>query len=82
MKITMTLYGELKKLGLQVIRPTMNILVFGHENQDAISEALDERGWNISRTTKGEIRLVIMPHVTEKGIIDFTNDLKKCMTSK
>jgi tyrosine decarboxylase/aspartate 1-decarboxylase len=82
MNLTMTLYEELKKLGLQVIRPTMNILVFGHENQDAISEALDERGWNISRTTKGEIRLVIMPHVTEKSITDFTNDLKKCTTSR
>lgn len=79
MELTMTLYEELKKLDLQVIRPTMNILVFSHENQDAISKRLSDRGWSISRTTNGEIRLVIMPHVTEEGINAFIEDLEEIL---
>lgn len=79
MMLTMTLYEELKKLGLQVIKPTMNILVFGHENQDAISKRLTDGEWSVSRTKKGEIRLVIMPHVTEGTINDFTKDLKEIL---
>jgi tyrosine decarboxylase/aspartate 1-decarboxylase len=75
MKITMVLYEELKKLGIQVIKPTMNILVFSHETPDEISKELAERGWNVSRTAKGEIRLVIMPHVTEDSVNAFIEDL-------
>jgi tyrosine decarboxylase/aspartate 1-decarboxylase len=80
MKLTMKLYEELKKLGLGVIKPTMNILVFGEENQDAISEALAQKGWNVSRTTKGEIRLVIMPHVTDEHVNEFISDLKETVS--
>lgn len=76
MELTMTLYEEMKKLGLRVIKPTMNILVFGRENQDAISKGLADKGWSISRTAEGEIRLVIMPHVTEESINTFVSDLK------
>jgi tyrosine decarboxylase/aspartate 1-decarboxylase len=72
---TMGLYSGLKKLGLEVYKPTMNILVFGHEEQERIAERLSEKGWVVSRTRKGEIRMVIMPHVTEKSIEEFTADL-------
>ena len=80
MELTMTLYEEMKKLGLRVIKPTMNILVFGHENQDAISKGLADKGWSISRTAKGEIRLVIMPHVTDESVNAFVSDLKEIIT--
>lgn len=79
MELTMTLYEEMKKLGLRVIKPPMNILVFGHENQEAISNRLADKGWSISRTAKGEIRLVIMPHVTEESINAFVSDLKEIL---
>jgi tyrosine decarboxylase/aspartate 1-decarboxylase len=69
----------MKKLGLRVIKPTMNILVFGRENQDAISKGLADKGWSISRTAKGEIRLVIMPHVTEESVNAFVGDLKEIL---
>ncbi|MEE9564538.1 MAG: tyrosine decarboxylase MfnA, partial [Candidatus Hydrothermarchaeaceae archaeon] len=79
MELTMTLYEEMKKLGLRVIKPTMNILVFGRENQDAISKGLADKGWSISRTAKGEIRLVIMPHVTDESVNAFVKDLKEIL---
>ncbi len=79
MELTMTLYEEMKKLGLRVIKPPMNILVFGHENQDAISKGLADKGWSISRTAKGEIRLVIMPHVTDESVNAFVSDLKEIL---
>ncbi len=82
MNLTMKLYEELKRLGFEVIKPTMNILVFDHEARDMIAEGLTKHGWNVSRTTKGEIRLVIMPHVTEESVAGFASDLKKCMTSR
>lgn len=74
--LTMQLYEEIKALGLRVLKPAMNILVFSHEKQDEISEKLLEKGWIVSRTRKGEIRLVIMPHVTEKSAAAFVEDLK------
>jgi tyrosine decarboxylase/aspartate 1-decarboxylase len=80
MDITIELYMELKKLGLDVIKPVMNILVFDHEKSGKIQDGLTELGWNVSMTTKGEIRLVIMPHVTKDSIASFISDLKKCMT--
>jgi tyrosine decarboxylase/aspartate 1-decarboxylase len=82
MNLTMALYKQLKKRGIVVIKPTMNILVFEVENPEELSKCLAEKGWNVSRTTKGEIRLVIMPHVSEESIAGFAGDLKKCMTSR
>lgn len=76
MNLTMQLYKEIKALGLRVLKPAMNVLVFSHEKQDEISEKLLEKGWSVSRTRKGEIRLVIMPHVTEKSAAAFVEDLK------
>jgi tyrosine decarboxylase/aspartate 1-decarboxylase len=82
MALTTALYKELQELGIEVIKPTMNILVFDHKNRDVISEKLADKGWNVSRTAKGEIRLVIMPHVTHEHVNAFIKDLKKCTTSR
>jgi tyrosine decarboxylase/aspartate 1-decarboxylase len=73
---TILLYNELKELGMDVLKPTMNILVFNHNKADIISQKLAEKGWVTSRTRSGEIRLVIMPHIREENIIQFIEDLK------
>lgn len=79
MELTMRLHTNLRNLGFESIKPTMNIVVFGHERQDAIAEKLSEKGWLISRTKNGEIRLVIMPHVTENSIGEFIEDLREIL---
>ncbi len=79
MERTLKLYDELKSLGVSMLEPTMNIFVFGHEMQDEISDGLAKKGWGISRTTRGEIRLVIMPHVTDDRIDEFIRDLKEIL---
>ncbi len=73
---TMRLHSGLEGMGMDAIAPTMNVLVFSHETQDEISEGLIEKGWLISRTRKGEIRLVIMPHVKDEVVDGFLGDLK------
>jgi tyrosine decarboxylase/aspartate 1-decarboxylase len=77
MNRTMKLYRELRKLGFHVYKPTMNILVFSHKKQGEIAEELHRRGWVVSRTKKGEIRFVIMPHVKDENITQLIEDLKE-----
>lgn len=76
MEITLGLYSAVKKLGFDVIKPTMNVLVFGSKRQDEIARELAKRGWMVSRTREGEIRLVIMPHVSKKSAANFIADLE------
>ena len=52
------------------------------ENPEELSKCLAEKGWNVSRTTKGEIRLVIMPHVTEESVNVFVGDLSPEITTE
>lgn len=80
MKITLRLFEELAALGLKVIKPVMNIIVFSHEKQDELAKKLNQKGWIISRTRRGEIRLVIMPHVGEDNITEFIADTKKILS--
>ncbi len=77
MGLTMRLYSEIEKMKFEVEKPILNIVVFTHEQVDKIAEKLTARGWAISRTRRGEIRLVIMPHVTEESIDNFVKDLKE-----
>jgi len=77
MKITMLLYDSLQKLGFHVHKPRMNVLVFETEGLDGIAEGLLERGWLISRTRQGQIRLVVMPHVKEEHAKAFVADLEE-----
>jgi tyrosine decarboxylase/aspartate 1-decarboxylase len=80
MENTLFLYRGLKALGLQVFEPTLNLLVFGHEAQEEMAAGLEERGWRISRTRKGEIRLVLMPHVKRENLSAFLGDVKELLT--
>lgn len=74
MENTMVLYKGIAELGVEVREPTINILAFkGGEN---IYNALSERGWQLSRTRKGEIRIIVMPHITRERIKDFLDDLE------
>lgn len=73
MENTMRLYESIKKLGLDTRKPTMNILVF--RGDDTLYEMLTERGWKMSKTRDGEIRIVVMPHVSEDSVEMFIQDL-------
>ncbi|MFQ5887931.1 MAG: tyrosine decarboxylase MfnA [Candidatus Hydrothermarchaeales archaeon] len=76
MGLAMRLYGEIKRMKFEVIKPMMNIVVFNHDKINTIAKMLADKGWAISRTKKGEIRLVIMPHVSEDSINKFIKDLE------
>jgi tyrosine decarboxylase/aspartate 1-decarboxylase len=69
------LHDELLKLGLFVRKPTMNILVFGADNR--VFEFLSKRGWQLSTTRQGEVRIIVMSHVTKNVIDEFLSDLKE-----
>jgi tyrosine decarboxylase/aspartate 1-decarboxylase len=74
MENTLTLFKEISELGFLARKPTMNILVF--KADDHIQKALEEKGWQLSTTREGEIRIIIMPHVNKTVIEEFLNDLK------
>ncbi len=76
MRITRLLYDSIQSLGFHVFEPKMNVLVFSHEAPDGIAEELLKKGWLISRTRRGEIRLVVMPHVKEEHAKAFVRDLE------
>lgn len=75
MELTMRLYGEIKRMGFEVKEPVMNIVTFDHDKINMIAEKLTNNGWAISRTRKGEIRLVIMPHVKSSSIDNLIRNL-------
>ena len=77
MKVTYYLYEKIKSLGLEVFYPTMNILVFNTKDNERIFTEISKRGWMVSRTRKGEIRVVIMPHVKIKQAREFIGDLEE-----
>jgi len=81
MEVTAYLYRRLKTMGLEVYPPRMNILVFSHPVQNRIASRLLEKRWKISQTKKGEIRLLIMPHVKKEDAEVFIEDLKDILLS-
>jgi len=68
------LYSELKKLGFSAEKPTLNIVVFKCTRN--VFSGLTKRGWILSKTRKGEARIVVMPHAV-KSITAFIGDLKE-----
>ncbi len=79
MAATMLLYEKLSALGLQVLKPAMNILVFNHARIDVIYKNLLRHGWVVSRTRRGEVRLVIMPHIARQRVVEFVADVEKIL---
>jgi len=77
MQVTLHLREGLLSLGMRVHEPWMNILVFDHPQREALAGELRARGWAISRTRRGEIRLVIMPHVKKEHAEQFLRDVEE-----
>lgn len=77
MEVTMMLYRELRNLGLRVEKPWMNILVF--EDRNKLRKKLGRKGWILSKTRKGEIRAVIMPHVTPETARALVEDVRNIL---
>ncbi|MFQ5975051.1 MAG: tyrosine decarboxylase MfnA [Candidatus Hydrothermarchaeales archaeon] len=77
MELSMRLYGEIKRMRFDITKPVMNIIVFNHDEINTIADSLAIKGWTISRTRMGEIRLVLMPHVSEDSIDEFIRDLEE-----
>ncbi len=75
MQVTHYLYTEIKKLGFEAMPPTLNILTFSSKNNDLMENELYKKGWVVSRTRKGEMRIVLMPHVKMKHAKLFIRDL-------
>jgi tyrosine decarboxylase/aspartate 1-decarboxylase len=80
MRLTLKLTEEIPKIrGLSVAtEPTMNVVGLKSDTFDIrrIAEELRLRKWAISLFPR-HIRIVIMPHVQEKHIDEFLQDLKK-----
>jgi tyrosine decarboxylase/aspartate 1-decarboxylase len=71
---TLHLYREISELGISVRKPTMNILVF-KVGKESIN-FLTKKGWHLSTTREGEVRILVMPHVTKTILNEFLRDLK------
>ncbi|MFW6384284.1 MAG: tyrosine decarboxylase MfnA [Halodesulfurarchaeum sp.] len=65
--------GELVKRGYSVVEPTLPLVSWQPEPGEFA--ALRDAGWRIARTRDGEIRTVIMPHVTRPMLEGFLSDL-------
>lgn len=66
-------------IGLEpILDPVMNIASFHHEEPQKVVDAMEKRGWNISRTVNPPgLRFVIMPHINKDQIDDMLIELSK-----
>jgi tyrosine decarboxylase/aspartate 1-decarboxylase len=70
------LAAELRARDLDVVEPELPLLAASLP--PALFSALRERGWRISRTAGGDLRVVCMPHVTRETLQAFLSDLDAC----
>ncbi len=80
MQLTKKLVEEARKLGFEpLIEPVMNVVALRVPSPDLVRKQLLENfGWNVSITRDPRsLRLVLMPHNTDKDIEEFLEDLKK-----
>lgn len=66
---------ELSGRGFAVVDPELPIVAAGVS--EGPFEALREAGWRLSRTGRGELRVVCMPHVTRTVLERFLADLDR-----
>lgn len=72
---TATWFGSaLESRGFDVVEPTLPLVTWEMDGERF--DALREAGWRISRTGKGDVRVVVMPHVTEAMLESFLVDLE------
>ncbi|WP_228434507.1 tyrosine decarboxylase MfnA [Natrarchaeobaculum aegyptiacum] len=69
------LADALEKRGYEVVDPTLPLVAA--DVPRSTFDALRGRGWRISRTATGELRVVCMPHVTRKMLAAFVADLDR-----
>jgi len=80
MENTKYIAEELKKEGIEVLNPVMNILNFNIKKE--IYNKLIEKGWVLSRTSSGYARIVVMPHIKRTHIKKFLSDVKELMKNE
>ncbi|SEH12563.1 tyrosine decarboxylase / aspartate 1-decarboxylase [Natronorubrum sediminis] len=66
---------ELEQRGYDVVDPTLPLVAA--DISGPTFESLREEGWRISRTARGELRVVCMPHVTREMLASFLEDLDR-----
>jgi tyrosine decarboxylase/aspartate 1-decarboxylase len=78
MHLTETLYEGIEAMGFEVLlRPTLNILAFRNANSKLLAHKLHRMGWFVSYVPRLNcIRVVLMPHLTNRNIEEFLNCLK------
>jgi tyrosine decarboxylase / aspartate 1-decarboxylase len=69
------LADALAKRGYEVVAPTLPLVAASVPR--STFDALRARGWRISRTAAGELRIVCMPHVTRELLASFVADLDR-----
>jgi tyrosine decarboxylase/aspartate 1-decarboxylase len=67
------LADQLTDRGFDVVEPTLPLVAV--DVPESLFTALRERGWRISRTATGELRVVCMPHVTREQLSAFVADV-------
>ncbi|WP_122088455.1 tyrosine decarboxylase MfnA [Halalkalicoccus subterraneus] len=67
------LAGEFKARGVAVVDPELPIVAA--DLPEELFETLRDAGWRVSRTGRGELRVVCMPHVTRTVLERFLDDL-------
>ena len=67
------LAAELRARGFSVVDPELPLVAV--DLPSALFSALGERGWRLSRTDRGELRVVCMPHVTREALQAFVADV-------
>jgi tyrosine decarboxylase/aspartate 1-decarboxylase len=67
------LADALDDAGLAVVDPELPLVAARID--EAAFESLRDRGWRVSRTSDGELRVVCMPHVTREMLSSFVADV-------
>lgn len=63
----------LRSRGYEVVEPVLPLVAA--DVPQAEIDALQEKGWRVSPTGAGELRIVCMPHVTREMLAEFAADL-------
>ncbi|HIH69293.1 tyrosine decarboxylase MfnA [Methermicoccus shengliensis] len=83
MRLTRMLAEEARDMGIEpAIEPVMNVLTLRVPEPREVERALMRRGWYTSITRQPEcLRLVIMPHATERAVLQLADDLKDVLVA-
>ncbi len=80
MEITKLLYEGIIESGFEVVtEPQLNIVAFKSKNLsvDELARRLENLGWAVSKSSYPRaIRVIVMPHIKEKHVKAFIEDLK------